>query len=284
MGVALRVQGLEATEQALAIARLSAGRTDRGEFSPRDMNEAFIDVGLPSPSKISNAISALFRRNWVRQGSVRGTWKLTPLGKATADSLLSEMDLAGLAAEAASQHGPLLGHAVHSVIPPSLAPPGLIERLRSFLVEHPFDTNVFAMTRFPDPTDSTDLVASSVALARDVCRGHGLQLHLASDRAIDDDLWTNVAAHMWASRYGIAFFEDRVGRGINYNLTIEVGSMLMTGRRCALLKDRTIDKMPTDFVGRIYKSIDFDDPNGIASAIHLWIRDDLILGSCSSCP
>jgi len=42
---------------------------------------------------------------------------------------------------------------------------------------------------------------------------------------------------MWAGRYGIGFFEDRRARGINYNLTIEVGGMLVMGRRLALLRD-----------------------------------------------
>jgi len=63
---------------------------------------------------------------------------------------------------------------------------------------------------------------------------------------------------MWASRYGVAFFEDRRGRRVNYNLTIEIGSMLMTGRRCALLKDTSVEKLPTDLVGKIYKEVDLD--------------------------
>jgi len=50
-----------------------------------------------------------------------------------------------------------------------------------------------------------------------------------------DDLWANVAAHMWWSKYGIDFFEDRRGGGLNYNLVTEIGGMLVTGRRCALL-------------------------------------------------
>lgn len=98
-----------------------------------------------------------------------------------------------------------------------------------------------------------------------------------------DDLWANVAAHMWASQYGIAFFEDRRKKGLNYNLTIEVGSMLITGRRCALLKDRSIVKMPTDLVGKIYKSVDFGKSETISDALHEWIRDDLNLGPCSAC-
>lgn len=45
------------------------------------------------------------------------------------------------------------------------------------------------------------------------------------------DLWDNVTAHMWACRYGVAFFEDRVDRGLNHNLLIEVGAMIMSDRR-----------------------------------------------------
>lgn len=167
----------------------------------------------------------------------------------------------------------------------SLAPPALIEPLRKFLAEHPFDTNVFGMTRFPNAQAGTpDPVGQALDIARVVCREHGLEFHLASDRAMHDDLWTNVTAHMWASRYGIGLFEDRVDRGLNHNLTIEIGGMLMTGRRCALLKDGTLDKMPTDLVGLIYKAIDLSDTATVADALHGWIRDDLGLSRCSSCP
>lgn len=61
-----------------------------------------------------------------------------------------------------------------------------------------------------------------------------------------DDLWGNVSAPMWASNYGVAFFEDRRGRGMNHNLMVEVGAMLMAGRRCLLLKDSSIKRMPTN--------------------------------------
>jgi hypothetical protein len=161
----------------------------------------------------------------------------------------------------------------------------LLVPLAHFLAEHPFETNVFGMTRFPDDMEDTpDPVAPALEVARDVCRAHGLEFHLASDRAIHDDLWTNVAGHMWASRYGVAFFEDRRDRGVNYNLTIEVGAMLMTGRRCALLKDVSIERMPTDLVGLIYKVVDLDAVASVSDAIHRWIRDDLGLRGCHACP
>jgi hypothetical protein len=65
---------------------------------------------------------------------------------------------------------------------------------------------------------------------------------------------------------------------------IEVGAMLMTGRRCALLKDKDTPNLPTDFVGQIYKSVDFDDLAKVAEEVHLWAAEDLGLGRCEHCP
>jgi hypothetical protein len=60
--------------------------------------------------------------------------------------------------------------------------------------------------------------------------------------------------------------------------------MLMTGRRCALLKDKSVAKMPTDLVGQIYKDVNLDDTASIDEAIHLWFRDDLGVNRCPACP
>jgi hypothetical protein len=236
---------------------------------------------------MSNLFARLEKARLVSRSAGKGrVWTLTPIGRGRSESLASDLDVAALMAEAAIMNGTRLGGAVHPVIPVSLAPPDLIRPLREFMDRHPFDRNVLGMTRFPEDDDekAPDPVGGALDIAREVCRLHGLQFHLASDRAIHDDLWSNVAAHMWASRYGIAFFEDRRGRGVNYNLTIEVGSMLMTGRRCCLLKDSSIDRLPTDLVGRIYKSIDLDSIATVDVALHSWIRDDLGLGACASCP
>ena len=151
----------------------------------------------------------------------------------------------------------------------------------------PLAANVFGMTRFPDDEEEfeePDPVASGLAEAGEVLSSHGLALLLASQRALVDDLWGNVAAHMWASSYGVAFFEDRRERGLNYNLVIEVGAMLMTGRRCLLLKDVSIERMPTDLVGFIYKSVDLEKRQSVSDAVHEWARQDLSLGACLTCP
>jgi hypothetical protein len=54
--------------------------------------------------------------------------------------------------------------------------------------------------------------------------------------------------------------------------------MIMTGRRVALLKDGSIEKMPTDFVGMIYKSVDLEDFSTVRDRVKDWLKDDLRIG------
>jgi hypothetical protein len=285
--VGVRVQKLSAKSQILTLARVAQGRSDTGRFSIPSLTALFEDTGLPQAGNVHATVSALVSdKLLVRHSSGRtATYRLSPLGTARSIELAGDMDLAALLAEGATSGLPSLGATGHPVIPPSLAPPDLVGPLREFFERHPFETNVFGMTRFPDEDEDKgpDPVAPALKMARTVCEEHGLTFHLASDRQIVDDLWPNVAAHMWGCKYAIAFFEDRRQRGINYNLSIEGGSTMVLGRRVAILKDRTIDvgqtveRLPTDLTGRIYKSVDLDKPATVRKALAAWIKDDLAL-------
>jgi hypothetical protein len=276
--VALRLQQLDLQLQTLVLSQLAASRSDDGSFSPATALELFHDFALPAPARIGNVFSVLAKRRWLAKQPQRASYKVTPLGQAKVREQMTDLDLVALVAESAHENAPVLGRTEHALIPVHLAPPALIRPLQSFLADHPFDTNVFGMTRFPDAkAGTTDPVGRALAVVREVCAESGLELHLASDRAIVDDLWDNVTAHMWACRYGVALFEDRVDRGLNHNLLIEVGAMIMSGRRCALLKDGSIEKLPTDFVGMIYKSVDLSAEETVSQVVRDWIRDDLVV-------
>jgi hypothetical protein len=282
--VGLRVQELPLADSTLVLAHLASQRADGGRFAVQDVDSLYAEIAVPGPKKTSNVFANLERNGCLTRNSGRGrVWAVTPKGSARVQSLISEIDIAVLLGEAQS-HGTQLGGQPHTIVPPTLAPPGLTGALRTFLDRYPFESNVFGMTRFAaDNPELADPVASAVEAARAACAAHGLTFHLASDRAIVDDLWGNVAAHMWACHYGIAFFEDRVGRGINYNLSIEVGAMLMAGRRCALLRDTSISAMPTDLVGHIYHGLDMSNVSEVARNVHGWIATDLNFGRCRGC-
>ena len=277
--VALRLQRLDLQLQTLVLGQLAASRSEGAAFSPASVAQLFHDFGLPAPARIANVVTALTTKKWFAKQPQRGTYKVTPTGQAKVREQMTDLDLVALVAESSRENAPVLGRTEHALVPVYMAPPALVQPLRAFLADHPFDTNVFGMTRFPDAKAGTaDPVGRALAVVKEVCRTSGLEFHLASDRAIVDDLWANVTAHMWACRYGVALFEDRVDRGLNHNLLIEVGAMLMTGRRCALLKDGSIERMPTDFVGMIYKSVDLSAEDSVAATVGAWLKDDLGIG------
>jgi hypothetical protein len=277
----LQVQRLpKGTDRVLVLGQYSGTHTGDGWFTPSSVTAAFEAFRLPAPVNVSQALAQLRNRGLVIRRAGGGDWSLTPLGREHILDLMGNVGAAEQAAAAAAPVGAEFGHAVHTLIPPFFAPLKWGPAIRRFLEDFDFDRNVFCMTRFPDATaDAGDPISRVIAAVRDVMSKHGLTLHLASDRSIDDDLWGNVAAHGWACRYGIALFESRSARGLNYNLVAEVGAMLMTGRRCAFLRDRTQETMPTDFVGQIYRSVDFDDVDGVRKSVKEWVINDLGLGA-----
>ncbi len=131
------------------------------------------------------------------------------------------------------------------------------------------------MTRFPREHRTDDPIGGVIETVKKVLDKHGLRLHLASNSIVEDTLFANVAAYMWACQYGFALFEDRVDEGINYNVVIEVGAMVMAGRQTALLKDETVLDLLDDLVGHIYKPVNFEDLDAVASAAEAWVVNDL---------
>jgi hypothetical protein len=271
--------------RTLVLGQLAGYRAANGWFTTPEIARLFEDLRIPQPGNISEALRQLSRTGLVVRRRSKDAWSLTPAGRERVTQLVGELDPARLEAQLVHVPSAEFGHALHTLIPPTFAPVKWAGSINALLRRFPFDTNVFCMTRFPREREDQlpDPVRHVIKIAREVVGRHGLMMHLASDRQLDDDLWGNVAAHGWACRYGIGLFEDRLDQGLNENLVMEIGSMLMTGRRCALLKDRTVHQMPTDLVGQIYKTVDFDDLGAVAVELHEWAREDLGLGACHDC-
>jgi hypothetical protein len=196
---------------------------------------------------------------------------------------MGALDVGELQSHLAALEGAQLGSAHHTTLPPTLGPIGWQAGIARLTAQHPFRTNVFLMTRFPKKEDKADPLHRVIEITRVALADHGLTLHLASDRVIDENLLGNIAAHMWACQFGIGIFEDRARHGLNYNVLIEIGAMIMAGRRCVLLKDTSAPSMPIDLVGHIYKPVDVTDDDAVSAEVHAWARGDLSLGQCSNC-
>lgn len=272
LGLQLQLLGSD-RERVLVTGELFALRGDKS-FAPADVTQTLLELNVPPPSNVNRELTRLASDKLVLNKG-RGAWAITPSGRRDARSLVDGLSPIALE-RATAQGGAEFAHVEHTVIPHWAAPPRWQVGIKRLLADHPFDTNMFCMTRFPSEGPDPDPVKAAIGVARDTAAAHGLTLHLASDRLIDDDLLGNVGAYMWACKFGIGFLEDRLGNGLNYNAVIELGSMTFAGRRVALLKDKTApERLPTDLSGQVYKPVDLDDLATVETEIRRFIETDL---------
>lgn len=273
---ALQVQLLPTEgDRTLVLAHAAGIRNGDHRFSPGEVDRLARQLRLPPISNVSNVLARLrSARLAVSEGA--GRWALTPTGDQKAENLVAGIDLGRLDTVTSAVAGAVFAEAEHKVVPPEFAPPRWAQGIARMLERFPFDTNVFCMTRFPsDGEDVADPVASVIEVARDVLADLGLTLHLASDRQFEDDLLGNVGAYTWACKYGLGLIETRLNADLNYNAVIELGSMIITGRRCTMLRDVGAPNLPTDLSGQIYKTVDFDDLATVRSMVRAWVTEDL---------
>jgi hypothetical protein len=284
-GLALELQLLATVaDRVLTVAQVAGLRAGDRWFRPGDITELFDIFRVPKPGNVSQTLVQLERRGFVTRRSGGGAWSLTPLGEERVNGLIGAVDARWLDTRSAALEGAVFSDARHTLLPPSLAPGRWLPAISRLTKRSSFDRNVFLMTRFPDGSDPADPLPPVITGIREAAAKHGLMVHLATDQNADDELHGNIAAYMWACKYGIAIFERRTRPEVNHNVGIEVGSMFMTGRRCALLKDISVDRLPTDLVGHIYKDVDLDSVSGVVATVHEWFARDLGLGACAHCP
>jgi hypothetical protein len=282
-GFGLVVQRLpRRRDRVLAIGHLVGLREGDGWFSPGDIAKMFETLRLPTPGNVSQELARLRDDELVVRRGSGGSWSLTPRGGEAVLALVGEIDADEVAADLRAGGSASFDGAEHPLIPAEAAPLQFLPAVRRLLEISPFERNVFCMTRFPKDTDADDdPIADAISTIRHALAKHGLMMHLASDRNADDQLFGNVAAHIWGCRYGIALLETRgsnpdgAAGQLNDNVLVEVGAMLVTGRRCALIKDPAAPKPPSDFVAQIYKEVDFGDRDSLARVAAAWATEDL---------
>lgn len=277
-GIGRTLQNMSGPDQVMVLALLLESATDARQFTARDVADLRVHLRLPEMPGLTTVLSRLGGRRLLMRPR-NGYWSLTPNGRVHASELVPGQS--DLEARAELQvEGSTLGSEHHRLIPAALAPVKVREGLRQLLADGDFDDNVMLISRFPkSDSDPLNAVFSKV---RDAVEAHGMQLRIASDGNADDNLWHNVMTYMWGSRYAIALVDSRDG-ALNPNVLVEIGGMLMTGRRCAILRDETVGAMPTDLVGHIYRAVNFEDSESVALAVHEWARADIGRGRCKSC-
>ncbi|MFW9875146.1 MAG: hypothetical protein ACFFG0_18735, partial [Candidatus Thorarchaeota archaeon] len=104
---------------------------------------------------------------------------------------------------------------------------------------------------------------------------YGLIASFAKDSTYEDDLWQNITFYMDNSEYGIVVFEEIDEREFNPNVSLELGYMYAKNKKCLLLKDKRMPKLPTDVCGKIYRNFDTYNLFTLKNQIVNWCEKDL---------
>ena len=147
-----------------------------------------------------------------------------------------------------------------------------IERFRK---DHPVGKKTaFLVMRFSSTPAHTQIVNTvTTTLAK-----LGIVALRADEKDYAEDLFPNVRTYMHCCDFGIAVFERLTTDDFNPNVSLEVGYMMALAKPVCLLKDRTLRGLPTDLVGKLYKSF---DPQQISASLpaelERWLKDrDLV--------
>lgn len=269
--------------QTLVVAQLSGLRSPDEWFSTADVTELFESLRIASPGNPTEELNRLASKGEVLRRSAKPPWSLTPLGNQRVIELMGRIADAPALPEAGSE----LGGAHHQFIPPALAPKAWLDALARVNRDHPFERNIFLMTRYPRRED--DPLTGVIKRAKSTCEAHGFHLLRADAQHADPLLPNNVFAHMWASQYGLALLEafgepPVKPAALNENLIFEVGAMLMIGRRCAIVKDAEVKAVPADLSAHIRHTVDFTDADAAGATLHEALVKDFGSGRCAACP
>jgi nucleoside 2-deoxyribosyltransferase len=96
----------------------------------------------------------------------------------------------------------------------------------------------------------------------------------ADDKEYHEDLFPNVQTYMHGCGFGIALFERLQSDDFNPNVSLEVGYMRALRKPVCLMKDETLRTLPTDLVGKLYKSFDPQRASeSIPTELTKWLHD-----------
>lgn len=139
---------------------------------------------------------------------------------------------------------------------------GWLPQIRDFLKRNSFDRNVFIMVAY-----RKDLRPMITRLKKVLVR---LKLNpvVAKDHALTDDLYNPIAC-LLCCNYGIAIFDEPEIQQIhNPNVVYELGMMQLLKRPCVILKHKSLKKMPSDLLNKLYE--DYEEMDEAARKVDQW--------------
>lgn len=145
------------------------------------------------------------------------------------------------------------------------------ESLERFTRDYPdLRRNAFVMMKFGKTRGHNEIINA----IKSTLEKYSINALRADDKQYHDDLFPNVLTYIYGCRFGIAVFERLEEDDFNPNVSLEVGYMHALKKSVCLLKDKTLNTLHTDLVGKLYKVFDPQDPEStIPNELERWLRD-----------
>jgi len=154
---------------------------------------------------------------------------------------------------------------------PMHVPPEIQQSIRDFRLDHPDPRKVaFLMMKYGKTKAHENIVEG----IKQALAPQGIVALRADEKDYHADLYPNILTYLHGCGFGIAVFERIEQEEFNPNVSLEVGYMIALEKRVCLLKDRTLPKLHTDLVSKLYKEFDPQDPiASIPPVLKKWMKD-----------
>jgi len=144
------------------------------------------------------------------------------------------------------------------------------ESLVRFKKDHPDPQKVtFIVMRFTD----TPAHANIVSAIKSELAKHGITGLRADDHQYHDDVLYNILTYIYGCNFGVAVFDRIEEESFNPNISFEIGYMMALKKDICILKDKTLQVLHTDIIGRLYEPFDPQDPMAsIPPLVKKWLK------------
>ena len=159
----------------------------------------------------------------------------------------------------------------------------LTQSVRQCRREHPYESSVFVMMKFPDglPKDQARLVDRIYEVIAKALGAYSLVARRADKKQYEPDLWNNLCVYMLGCQFGLAVLEDRGANEMNPNVALEYGFMKALNKEVGLLREQSFKHDRADLIGKLVKPftiqeglvLDESDESSLERAIQDWMID-----------
>lgn len=132
--------------------------------------------------------------------------------------------------------------------------------------------------------DQKEIYSQIHTILKEVFDLNGISLLRADDKEYHQDLYYNVKTYMHGCGIGVAIFDRIKTNEFNPNVSLEIGYMDSLSKPILLLKDESLEVLPTDLMGRLYREFDpFSLKNTLTQSVNNWLNDQGLCFTCFEC-